>query len=203
MFWYIIVIVSECTKDVEEEQRRRYEALKIPAKPVKEIDYASLVQKEKKLNTKSVWGKPAVSTPSSLSSSSLSSSQLKKEMFPSLPQTTKPLTINGKLPVINKKQTVVRGKAIPPTASPISPLSEGDVSPAYNSSPREDKPIVSRFYTPPLPSNPKKNTPKVNPAPWGVHKPDQFELAVENALKEKQQQPKKKGKGNRGVKLVF
>ena len=61
------MIYSECTKDVEEEQRKRYEALKIPAKPVKEIDYASLVQKEKKLNTKSVWGKPAVSTPSSLS----------------------------------------------------------------------------------------------------------------------------------------
>lgn len=194
------MIYSECTKDVEEEQRKRYEALKIPAKPVKEIDYASLVQKEKKSNTKSVWGKPVATPSTSLTSSS--SSQIKKEMFPSLPQTTKPLTINGKLPVINKKQSVVRGKATPPTSSPISPLSEGDISPAYSSSPREDKPIVSRFYTPPLPSNPKKNTPQVNPAPWGVRKPDQFELAVENALKEKQQQ-KKKGKGNRGVKLVF
>ena len=186
--------------------------MKIPAKPVKEVDYTSLVQKEKKANAKSVWGKPVPVASSPATSSKIkkemfpslpqTSSQIKKEMFPSLPQTTKPLTINGRYPVINKKQAVVHGKVTSFSPSPVTPLSEGDISRSFSTSPKEEIPIVSRFYTPPLPANPKNNAPKVNPAPWGIRKPDQFDVAVENALKEKQEQ-KKKGKGNRGVKLVF
>lgn len=194
---------SELTKDVEEEQRKRYEALKIPAKPVKEVDYSTLLKKESKPT--GAWGKPVVS--------STSSSSMKEELFPSLPH-AKPLTINGKLPVINKKQTVVhRAQSVSLSRSPskelpqgssstlVSSYSEGEYSPIGSTSPIDEKPIASRFYTPPLPSNKKTFSNPVN-AGWSVRKPDQFDIAVENALKQKEQQ-KKKGKGNRGVKLTF
>ena len=175
----------ELTKDVEEEQRKRYEALKIPAKPVKEIDYSSLVKEKKKPG--SVWGKPAVAV-------STHASTIKEEKFPSLPRTTKPLTINGKLPVISSKKTVLRAPlSKSATPSPMAAVSDEAVSPT------EEKPVNARFYTPPLPSIARANSTGSN---WGVKKPDQFDIAVENALKQKAEQ-KKKGKGNRGVILSF
>lgn len=199
----IVINCSELTKDVEEEQRKRYEALKIPAKPVKEVDYSTLLNKESKPT--GAWGKPVMS--------STATSSMKEDLFPALPH-AKPLTINGKFPVINKKQAVVRrvqsvslshspSKDLPQGGfSPVArSFSEGEYSPVGSTSPIEEKPIASRFYTPPLPSNKKPSSNPVN-AGWGVRKPDQFEIAVENALKQKEQQ-KKKGKGNRGVKLTF
>lgn len=170
---------------MEEEQRKRYEALKIPAKPVKEIDYSSLVKEKKKPG--SVWGKPAVAQ-------STHASTIKEEKFPSLPKTTKPLTINGKLPVIGSKKTVIR-TPVSKSATP-SPIAMSD-EPV---SPNEEKPVNARFYTPPLPSIARTSN---TPSNWGVKKPDQFDIAVENALKERAEQKKKKGKGNRGVILTF
>lgn len=176
----------ELTKDVEEEQKRRYQALKIPAKPVKEIDYSTLIKKEKK-PVGSVWGKTVVT--------SSTTSTIKEELFPSLPHTTKPRTINGKLPVINNKKTIIPAPAT--KSATTSPMGASDGS----TSPLDEKPFSARFYTPPLPTASRATS--TGASNWGMRKPDQFDLAVENALRQQQEQKKKKGKGNRGVILTF
>ena len=144
---------------------------------------------KKETPKKSVWGKPVIST--------INTTSINQELFPALPQKSKPITINGKAVIINKKPSVVHRQAI------TSPSPTAFTSDSGSTSPMEEKPSLNHFYTPPLPNTKSQPT-----STWGQKRKDNFDLAVEKALKEKEEREKNgkgkgKGKGSRGVKLNF
>lgn len=175
-----MLCIRVLTKDAEEEKQKRMAPLTIPEKPVK--DYSMSLKPKKK----SVWGKPneTVSFPS------LPANQI-NSIFPPLPE-KKPQLLAGKPVVIKKRKQ-----------ASVEPLNYGKIiespreSRSEDISPKSDVPLSSRFYTPPLAAATKPTTIEG----WGV-RDDPVEKAIEKALKESEEK-KKKGKGRKGVRIVF
>ena len=126
--------------------------------------------------------------------------------FPRLPEKQlngKPVVIGGKRRVPSKLPAKSLGsvgsvgvrKEVPKVESKTVPKVEPKVEPriALRAEPSLEN---GRFYTPPL-------APATSPVtlPWGRQE-DRVEKAIEKALRESEEQ-KKKGKGRKGVKIVF
>ena len=166
---------SEITKDVEEERKKRFAALHIPEKPVKELANGKLLPEKKE----KAWGNTLPKTTS----------------FPSLTA----IGTGYNYEAIGKKEDKPRKvmSASPREESALS--SNAMLFPPLGESSHE-----SHSYMPPLPSQQKQAMPAGMSkfASWGARQPDVVERAFEKAMKEKEE-GKKKGKKNKGVKLVF
>ena len=180
------------TRDVETERAKRMQPIAIPAgvKPPKKA-----------------WGVSESETPFPALPANAS-------QFPRLPEKQlngKPVVIGGKrrvpskLPAkslgsvgsvgVRKEVPKVESKTVPKVESKTVPKVEPKVEPriALRAEPSLEN---GRFYTPPL-------APATSPVtlPWGRQE-DRVEKAIEKALRESEEQ-KKKGKGRKGVKIVF
>lgn len=180
---------SEITRDVETERAKRLQPIVIPAG----------VKAPKK-----AWGVSESETPFPALPANAS-------QFPRLPEKQ-----------LNGKPVVIGGKKRVPAKTPVNSLgslgSMGSLgslggkkevsntvantvaSPAVNATPKIATKTSSlengRFYTPPLAPATSAVT-----LPWGRTE-DRVERAIEKALRESEEQ-KKKGKGRKGVKIVF
>lgn len=177
---------SEITRDVETERAKRLQPVVIPAG----------VKAPKK-----AWGVSESETPFPALPANAS-------QFPRLPEKQ-----------LNGKPVVIGGKKRVPAKTPVNSLgslgSMGSLggkkevsntvpntvaSPAVNATPKIATKTSSlengRFYTPPLAPATSAVT-----LPWGRTE-DRVERAIEKALRESEEQ-KKKGKGRKGVKIVF
>lgn len=176
---------SEITRDVETERAKRLQPVVIPAG----------VKAPKK-----AWGVSESETPFPALPANAS-------QFPRLPEKQ-----------LNGKPVVIGGKKRVPAKTPVNSLgslgSMGSMggkkevsntvpntvaSPAVNATPKiatKTSLENGRFYTPPLAPATSAVT-----LPWGRTE-DRVEMAIEKALRESEEQ-KKKGKGRKGVKIVF
>ena len=173
---------SEITRDVETERAKRLQPVVIPAG----------VKAPKK-----AWGVSESETPFPALPANAS-------QFPRLPEKQ-----------LNGKPVVIGGKKRVPAKTPVNSLgSLGSMggkkevsntvpntvaSPAVNATPKiatKTSLENGRFYTPPLAPATSAVT-----LPWGRTE-DRVERAIEKALRESEEQ-KKKGKGRKGVKIVF
>lgn len=180
---------SEITRDVETERAKRLQPVVIPAG----------VKAPKK-----AWGVSESETPFPALPANAS-------QFPRLPEKQ-----------LNGKPVVIGGKKRVPAKTPVNSLgslgSMGSMggkkevsntvsntvpntvpSPAVNATPKiatKTSLENGRFYTPPLAPATSAVT-----LPWGRTE-DRVERAIEKALRESEEQ-KKKGKGRKGVKIVF
>lgn len=182
---------SEITRDVETERAKRLQPIVIPAG----------VKAPKK-----AWGVSESETPFPALPANAS-------QFPRLPEKQ-----------LNGKPVVIGGKKRVPAKTPVNSLgSMGSMggkkevsntvpntvantvaSPAVNTAVNATPKIATktsslengRFYTPPLAPATSAVT-----LPWGRTE-DRVERAIEKALRESEEQ-KKKGKGRKGVKIVF
>ena len=176
---------SEITRDVETERAKRLQPVVIPAG----------VKAPKK-----AWGVSESETPFPALPANAS-------QFPRLPEKQ-----------LNGKPVVIGGKKRVPAKTPVNSLgslgsmgsmggkkevsntvSNTVASPAVNATPKiatKTSLENGRFYTPPLAPATSAVT-----LPWGRTE-DRVERAIEKALRESEEQ-KKKGKGRKGVKIVF
>lgn len=120
--------------------------------------------------------------------------------FPRLPEKQlngKPVVIGGKKRVPSKVNSVGSVGLVGSVGS-MSVKKEMPKTVPKSVMKTESKPALEngRFYTPPL-------APATTPVtlPWGRQE-DRVEMAIEKALRESEEQ-KKKGKGRKGVKIVF
>ena len=181
---------SEITRDVETERAKRLQPVVIPAG----------VKAPKK-----AWGVSESETPFPALPANAS-------QFPRLPEKQlngKPVVIGGKKRVPAKTPVNSLGsmgsmgslggkKEVSNTVSNTVPNTVA--SPAVNATPKIATKTSSlengRFYTPPLAPATSAVT-----LPWGRTE-DRVERAIEKALRESEEQ-KRKGKGRKGVKIVF
>lgn len=180
---------SEITRDVETERAKRLQPVVIPAG----------VKAPKK-----AWGVSESETPFPALPANAS-------QFPRLPEKQlngKPVVIGGKKRVPAKTPVNSLGslgsmgsmggkKEVSNTVSNTVPNTVA--SPAVNATPKiatKTSLENGRFYTPPLAPATSAVT-----LPWGRTE-DRVERAIEKALRESEEQ-KKKGKGRKGVKIVF
>ena len=180
---------SEITRDVETERAKRLQPVVIPAG----------VKAPKK-----AWGVSESETPFPALPANAS-------QFPRLPEKQlngKPVVIGGKKRVPAKTPVNSLGslgsmgsmggkKEVSNTVSNTVPNTAP--SPAVNATPKiatKTSLENGRFYTPPLAPATSAVT-----LPWGRTE-DRVERAIEKALRESEEQ-KKKGKGRKGVKIVF
>ena len=178
---------SEITRDVETERAKRLQPVVIPAG----------VKAPKK-----AWGVSESETPFPALPANAS-------QFPRLPEKQlngKPVVIGGKKRVpaktpVNSLGSLGGKKEVSNTVSNTVPNTVPNTvaSPAVNATPKiatKTSLENGRFYTPPLAPATSAVT-----LPWGRTE-DRVERAIEKALRESEEQ-KKKGKGRKGVKIVF
>ena len=164
---------SEITRDVETERAKRLQPVVIPAG----------VKAPKK-----AWGVSESETPFPALPANAS-------QFPRLPEKQ----LNGK--PVNSLGSLGGKKEVSNTVSNTVPNTVPNTvaSPAVNATPKiatKTSLENGRFYTPPLAPATSAVT-----LPWGRTE-DRVERAIEKALRESEEQ-KKKGKGRKGVKIVF
>lgn len=182
----IISRLSELTKSVEEDEKRRFAAVVIPEKP-REPVFAKAVSTHVK---KDPW-KVANSQGSSVPDKAKAYFPAMKEVYP----TKSPRTINGK-PVKIGKSPVQKNQG-------FFPMDESKEK-SIPEPPKQS--AVSKIYAPPLGGLSEKSpsiSPEVlrhgNELQWGVKK-DPLQEAMENAAKDKK---KGKGKGKNKPCVLF
>ena len=173
----MIIMHSEITKDVEEERKKRFAAVHVPERPVRELTIGGLLPEKKK---EKAWGGAMPKAPS----------------FPSL-STIGSASIN--YAAIGKKEEKPR------TSVSASPRDENALSNnAMLFPPLGDSPLESHLFAPPLPSRQKPAMPAGMSKfeSWGARQPVVEEIAFDKAIKETEE-GKKMGKRSRGVKWEY
>ena len=178
----MILMAREITKDVEAERKKRFAAVKIPEKTVKEYTPAGLMVEKKK---EKPWGNALPKTASLPSFPPIGSAvgvsfQGRKENE-GVPQ-------RKAMSVSPREESVSRSHTLFPSLKETLPRSS----------------FESHLYAPPLPTQQKQVLPAelAKFGTWGAHQEDPVEKAFRKAMKEKEE-GKKKGKKSRGVKLEF